>query len=194
MDLTETIAPKSDQLNADDLLTGPRTFTIEKVSAGNPEQPVNVHLVELPGRPYRPSKSMRRVMVAAWGKEANAYAGRRLTLYRNPEITFGREKVGGIEISHVSHLPKPMTVALTATRGKKRTFTVEPLIEASHATPAQIAALVSAMNALGLETAQQKKAAIADQLGEPKSAKDLTAEEAEILTATFETLAQGVEG
>jgi hypothetical protein len=194
MDLTETIAPKSDQLNADDLLTGPRTFTIEKVSAGNPEQPVNVHLVELPGRPYRPSKSMRRVMVAAWGKEANAYAGRRLTLYRNPEITFGREKVGGIEISHVSHLPKPMTVALTAARGKKRTFTVEPLIEASHATPAQIAALVSAMNALGLETAQQKKAAIADQLGEPKSAKDLTAEEAEILTATFESLAQGVEG
>jgi hypothetical protein len=133
-------------------------------------------------------------MVAAWGKEANAYAGRRLTLYRNPEITFGREKVGGIEISHVSHLGKPMTVALTATRGKKRTFTVEPLVEASRASDAQIAALVSAMNALGLETAQQKKAAIADQLGEPKSAKDLTAEEAEILTATFETLAQGVEG
>ena len=96
MDLTDSIAPKSDQLNAEDLLTGPRTFTIEKVAAGSIEQPVNVHLVEFPGRPYRPSKSMRRLMVAAWGKESSVYAGRRLTLYRNPDIMFGKDKVGGI--------------------------------------------------------------------------------------------------
>lgn len=127
MDLTESIAPKSDQLNAEDLLTGPRTFTIEKVNAGSVEQPVNVHLVELPGRPYRPSKSMRRLMVAAWGKEAEAYAGRRLTLYRNAEIMFGREKVGGIEIAEMSHIDKPLTVALTVTRGKRKNFTVKPL-------------------------------------------------------------------
>ena len=136
MDLTETIAPKSDQLNAEDLLTGPRTFTIEKVNAGSAEQPVNVHLVELPGRPYRPSKSMRRLMVHAWGKEASAYAGRRLTLYRNPDITFGRDKVGGIEISHVSHIDKPVTVALTVTRGKRKNFSVAPLAEAAPAQPA----------------------------------------------------------
>jgi hypothetical protein len=189
MDLTETIAPKSDQLNADDLLTGPRTFTIEGVSAGNPEQPVNVHLVELPGRPYRPSKSMRRVMVAAWGKEANAYVGRRLTLYRNPDITFGRETVGGIEISHMGNLAKPMTVALTATRGRKRTFTVQPLVEESHASDAQIAQLVTALNALGHATSAQKSAAIAEQLGEKKSAKELTAEEAEVLIVTFQGMA-----
>lgn len=127
MDLTESIAPKSDQINAEDLLTGPRTFTIEKVSAGNPEQPVNVYLVELPGRPYRPSKSMRRVMVSAWGKEASAYAGHRLTLYRDPEVTFGRDKVGGIKISHMSNLDKRLTVALTVTRGKRAMYTVEPL-------------------------------------------------------------------
>lgn len=129
MDLTESIAPKSDQLNAEDLLTGPRTFTIEKVNAGNPEQPVNVHLKEFPGRPYRPSKSMRRLLVSAWGKEAAAYTGRRLTLYRNPEITFGKDKVGGIEIAEMSHLDKPLTVALTVTRGKRKNFTVKPLTE-----------------------------------------------------------------
>ena len=138
MDLTETIAPKSDQLNAEDLLTGPRTFTIEKVNAGSAEQPVNVHLVELPGRPYRPSKSMRRLMVHAWGKEASAYAGRRLTLYRNPDITFGRDKVGGIEISHVSHIDKPVTVALTVTRGKRKNFSVTPLKEAAPPQPASV--------------------------------------------------------
>ena len=54
VDLTESIAPKSDQLNAEDLLTGPRTFTVEKVTAGTTEQPVDVHLVEFPGRPFKP--------------------------------------------------------------------------------------------------------------------------------------------
>jgi hypothetical protein len=130
MDLTESIAPKSDQLNADDLISGPVTVTISEVAKGSDEQPVDVRLVEFPGRAYRPSKSMRRIMVSAWGKEASAYAGRRLTLYRNPEITFGRDKVGGIEISHLSHLDKPLTVALTATRGRRKNFTVTPLPDA----------------------------------------------------------------
>jgi len=127
MDMTATIAPKSDQLNADDLISGPVTVTIQEVVQGNAEQPVDVRLVEYPGRAYRPSKSMRRVMVMAWGPEAAAYTGKRLTLFRNPDITFGRDKVGGIEISHLSGLDKPLTVALTATRGKRKNFTVQPL-------------------------------------------------------------------
>ena len=68
-------------------------------------------------------------MVMAWGAEASAYAGRRLTLYRNPEITFGKDKVGGIEISALSHLEKPLTVALTATRGRRKSFSVQPIAE-----------------------------------------------------------------
>ena len=135
LDMTESIAPKSDQLNADDLMAGPVTVTISEVSKGTPEQPVDVHLVEFPGRAYRPSKSMRRIMVAAWGKDASAYAGHRLTLYRNPEITFGRDKVGGIEIGAMSHLEKPLTVALTATRGKRKQFKVEQLQEAAPSAP-----------------------------------------------------------
>lgn len=127
MDLTESIAPRSDQLNAEDLLTGPRAFTIEKVNEGSAEQPVNVHLVEFPGRPYRPSKTCRRLMVAAWGKDSSAYAGRRLTLYRDPEITFGRDKVGGIRISHMSHIDKRLTLALTVTRGKRAAYIVDPM-------------------------------------------------------------------
>lgn len=127
MDMTATIAPKSDQLNADDLISGPITVTVAEVAAGSPEQPVDVRLVEFPGRAYRPSKSMRRILVSAWGAEASAYTGRRITLYRNPEIMFGRDKVGGIEISHLSDIDKPLTVALTATRGRRKNFTVQPL-------------------------------------------------------------------
>lgn len=130
MDLTQTIAPRSDQLNADDLITGPVTVTIDKVTAGAAEQPVDVHLVEFPGRAYRPSKSMRRVLVAAWGKDGDPYAGRRMTLYRDAEVTFGRDKVGGIKISHLSHIDKRLSIALTVTRGKRAMHTVEPLPDA----------------------------------------------------------------
>ena len=137
MDMTSTIQPRSDQLNADDLLTGPMTVTITEVTQGNAEQPVNVNTVETPGRPYKPSKSMRRVMVAGWGKDAATYAGKRLTLYCNPKIKFGGQEVGGIEISHMSDIDGDLKVSLTATRGKKKLHTVKPLAAPAPYTPSQ---------------------------------------------------------
>ena len=130
MDLTAAIAPKSDQLNAEDLLTGERTFTIASVEPGSAEQPVNVHLVEMPGRPWRPSKSMSRVMAYLWGPDTEPYASRRVTLYRDPEVTFGRDKVGGIKIAAMSHIDAPKSVSLTVTRGKRAAHTVQPLKDA----------------------------------------------------------------
>jgi len=127
MDITETIAPRSDQLNADDLLTGPRTFTVEKVTAGSVEQPVEIHMAGFPGRPFKPSKTVRRILVAAWGPEASNYVGRRMTLYRDPSIRFGKDEVGGIRVSHLSDIDKRLQLALTVTRGKRAPFTIDPL-------------------------------------------------------------------
>lgn len=134
MDLTDTIIPRSDQLNAEDLLTGPRTVTITEVKRGNAEQPVAVHLDGLPGRPYYPCKSMRRVMVAAWGADASAYVGRRMRIYRDPAVRFGGLDVGGIRIEALSHIDKPMTLALTVTRGKRAPYTIKPLADDAPAT------------------------------------------------------------
>lgn len=140
MDLTESIAPRSDQINAEDLLTGPRTVTITDVQRGTTEQPVNIVTAEFgPGRPYKPSKTMRRVLVAAWGPDAAAYIGRRLLIYRDPEITFGKDKVGGIRISAMSDIDSRLTLALTVTRGRRAPFTVDPLPPETPAT--RIAAL-----------------------------------------------------
>lgn len=139
MDITDTLAPTSDQLDAVDLLTGPRTFTIERVSKGNAEQPVQIHLAEFP-RPWRPGKSMRRVLVAAWGPDATAYVGRSVTLYCDPDVKFGGERVGGTRISHMTDLKggKPLSVPLLISRGKSAIFTVQPLTE-----PARTAAAAS---------------------------------------------------
>src|SRR5699024_410496 len=50
-----------------------------------------------------------------------------LKLFRNPDIKFGRDTVGGIEIEAMSHLNKPLEVPLTVSRGKRRKFVVQPL-------------------------------------------------------------------
>ncbi|MDF2915945.1 MAG: RoPhREQ2 gp58 [Microbacterium sp.] len=127
MDLTETTAPRSDQQNYDDVATTPRTVTIEEVRPGSAEQPVEIHLVEYPGRPYKPSKSMRRVLVAAWGADSTKYAGRSIRIYGDPTVKFGGQTTGGIKLSHLSDIDAPLTVHLTATRGKRAPHTVEPL-------------------------------------------------------------------
>lgn len=132
MDLTETTAPKSDQQNFDDYAAGiTRTVTVTEVKRGNAEQPAEVHLAEFPGRPYKPSKSMRRVLVAAWGPDTTTYTGRRITLYGDPSVKFGGNVVGGIKISNLSHIDKRIDVSLTETRGKRAKHTVEPLIESA---------------------------------------------------------------
>ena len=145
MDMTQSITPKSDQWNADDLVSRSVTVTIESVVKGSAEQPVDVRLVETPGKAYRPSKSMRRVMVEAWGIESSAYTGHQLTLFRNPKIRFGGMVVGGIEISHMSHIDRPMTIALTRSKGKRESFTVAPLADAA---PEPTAAEVTAASDL----------------------------------------------
>ncbi|HLS01491.1 MAG TPA: hypothetical protein VK054_05845 [Beutenbergiaceae bacterium] len=127
LDISRSIEPRSDQQNYDDYVAGPKTVTVEKVTKGTNEQPVEIHLVEYPGRPYKPAKSMRRVLVQAWGADASQYAGRRLTLYGDPEVRFGGQQVGGIRISHLSHLDGPLTLSLTVTRGKRAAYKVDPL-------------------------------------------------------------------
>lgn len=127
MDLTNTIIPKGDQTNADDLIAGPRTIKIVSVEAGSKEQPVTINYEGDDGRPYRPSKGMRRVLVSIWGKESSAYIGRRLTLYCDPTVTFGPDKTGGIRISHASDIKEPVEIALTVKRGKRKPFIVEPM-------------------------------------------------------------------
>jgi hypothetical protein len=130
MDISTTTAPRSDQQNFDDYISGPKTVTITEVRQGNAEQPVEVHLVEFPGRPYKPSKSMRRVLIAAWGPDSKVYAGRRMTLVGDPTVKFGGSVVGGIKISHLSHIDKRQTLNLTVTKGKRAPHTVEPLADA----------------------------------------------------------------
>lgn len=153
MDIASTTAPKSDQQNYDDYIAGPKTVTVTEVRAGSVEQPVEIHLAEYPGRPFKPSKTARRVLVAAWGADASEYVGRRMTLYGDPTVKFGGATVGGIRISHLSHIDKPLTLSLTTTRGKRAPVTIQPLPDVDPAITRHLDAIANADSIDELKTA-----------------------------------------
>ncbi|OYY74022.1 MAG: hypothetical protein B7Y43_19845, partial [Sphingomonas sp. 28-62-20] len=135
-DMSVVIVPKSDQISSDDFLAGPKTFTIEGVSISpGTEQPVSIKLEGEP-RVWKPCKSMSRVLVQVWGPDANVYTGRSLTLYRDPKVKWGGMEVGGIRVSHMSHMNGRLLLQLTATKGKRAPHVVEPLIAEVRQHPA----------------------------------------------------------
>jgi len=173
--LLDTIIPKSDQLNADDLIGRTMTITITGVSrTDNGEQPIALSFEGDNNKPYKPCKSMRRVLVNIWGPDGNAYAGRSMSLYRDDTVRFGGAEVGGIRISHMSHMTKPVTMALTATRANRKPFVVKPLVaQKEPETPKTdrvadgVAALIERINAAGNEDA------LTAMLADPNTDKQL---------------------
>lgn len=128
MDLSKTIIPKSDQLNADDLVSGAMTIKIRDIKAGADEQqPVNLYFDGDNNKPYKPCKSMRRLLVQIWGADGTKYVGRSMTIFRDDSVKFGGVDVGGIRISHVSDIDAPVKVLITTAKSKRRPFEVQPL-------------------------------------------------------------------
>lgn len=127
-----TIVPKSDQLNADSFIGGEsKTIKITSVTIKPGDQPTTIFYEGDNGRPYKPGKSMARVLVHCWGADANQYIGRSMTLYADPTVIFGGAKVGGIRISHLSDISQPITMMLTNTKASRKPFTVKPLVAES---------------------------------------------------------------
>ena len=66
-------------------------------------------------------------MVQFWGKDASQYAGRSMTLFRDAKVTWAGAEVGGIRISHMSHIDGKQTMSLTASNKAKKPYVVLPL-------------------------------------------------------------------
>jgi hypothetical protein len=127
-DMSSTIIAKSDQLNADDLISGAITIRIRDTKvASTGEQPVSIFYDGDNNKPWKPCKSMARVLVAAWGASSKAYIGKSLTLFRDPSVKWAGMEVGGIRISHMSDIGGTQTIPITVTRGNKKPYLVKPL-------------------------------------------------------------------
>jgi len=170
MDLTKALAPKSDQLDFADLdASGPQVFTITDVTENGTEladqQPVNIALAEFP-RVWRPSKGMLRVLADNWGKDVTAWVGRRVELYGDPEVYFGKEKRGGTRISRLSHITGSKTTLVNPRGGRGAHWTVKPLPAPTPAldiaTTTDRAALKGAWRAATPEVRAQIEARVAE--------------------------------
>lgn len=137
IDVTKAIEPKSDQQNADSLLSGPRTIKIRDI-AYNPtaeSQPLWIYFEGDEGKPWKPCRTAARVLVSIWGPDAKKWIGLHCTIYNDPDVVFGGAKVGGIRVSHMEGLSSPRTLMLTKTRGKKGATVIKPLeVEAAAST------------------------------------------------------------
>lgn len=125
--LRTTIVPKSDQLNAEQLLGGGMTVTVSDVRIGSDDQPVIVHYDGDDGRPYKPCKTMRKLLIFAWGEDGRDWIGKSMTLYNDQAVKFGGMAVGGIRISEMTDIERDIAISLTATKGKKALHTVKLL-------------------------------------------------------------------
>jgi hypothetical protein len=153
--MSSVIVPRSDQTNSDDLLSGPRTITITGVDIRpGTEQPVSVHYQGDNDRPWKPCKSQCRVMVALWGPDANVYTGRQLTLYCDPKVKWGGVEVGGIRISHASHMEADRTLSLTVTKGQRKPFVVRRMETVSLGSVLTLIAGATTLDALTAAASQ----------------------------------------
>lgn len=144
VDITKMVAPKTDQLNADDFI-GKAPVTIRITGAkdtGNKEQPLAISYEGDNGKPWKPNLAMRRVLIQIWGDEVCAEAekhfqGRAVTLYRDPDVKFGGIAVGGVRISHASNITQETKCTMTISKGKRVEFIVKPL-KIEQAAPAVV--------------------------------------------------------
>mgnify|MGYP000420360861 CR=1 FL=1 len=170
-DMRTVTQPKSDQINADDLVAGPMTIRVRdiKITPGT-EQPVSIYF-EGSDKAFRPCKTMARMMSAPnlWGPDAKQYIGRSLTLYRDPDVKWGGLAIGGIRISHMSHIDGPVKMAVAESKAKRKIHTVQ-ILTADVIDPAakwtadfigKVAAVTSMDELKALETLPDNVAAIA---------------------------------
>lgn len=127
VDMSRFIEAKSDQINADDLIGTSKTITITRVTGNDGDQPVSIYYQGDNGKPFKPCKTIRRVLMGVWGKYANEYVGKSMTIYRDDAVTFGGLATGGIRISHMSHIDKETVVVVMKSKGKKAGVNILPL-------------------------------------------------------------------
>lgn len=174
-DLRDTIVPKSDQLNADQLLGGPMTIRVTSVRRGNDEQPITIGYENDGGRPFKPCKSMRKVLIFAWGEDGGQWIGRMMTVYNKRDVKWAGVEVGGIRISHLSHINADIQLSLAATRGKKEPAIIkrldsnDPVVDARAKLEAAARAGMDALKAAWAEC--KHKSAIGGEAGCPATLK-----------------------
>ena len=127
--LSDTVKTKSDQLNADDLLGGSVDVMITGIRRGSADQPI---IIDIQGfMPFKPCKTVRRILIKGWGDNGHSWVGKSLRLYNDPTVKWAGVAIGGIRVSHMSDI-EPFKIALNASAKHKLQHEIGLLVPEDH--------------------------------------------------------------
>lgn len=130
LDVTKMCAAKSDQINAIDLISGPRIAKITDVKIfSETDQPIHVVLDGDSKRPWKCSKTSVRVLAALYSNDASKWIGKHIEIYCDETVLWGGQPVGGVRQSKAEGIASPKRLSLTKSRTKKETVVINPLSE-----------------------------------------------------------------
>jgi len=127
--LSDTVKTKSDQLNADDLVAGSVDVIITGIRRGSADQPIIIDIQGL--MPFKPCKTVRRILIKGWGDNGHSWVGKSLRLYNDPSVKWAGVAIGGIRVSHMSDI-EPFTIALNASAKHKLHHEIGLLVPEDH--------------------------------------------------------------
>ena len=130
VDIRAATKPKSDQLNYETFLTGPQTFTVSKVTPGDRDHPVFIHMNECPATPYKPSKGMLKCIAQpdGWGDKSSQWVEKSITLYGDPTVIYGGVEVGGIKVAALSDINGDYETLISARRGVRKPHLIKKIV------------------------------------------------------------------
>ena len=128
LDVTKMCAAKSDQINAIDLISGPRIAKITDVKIfSETEQPIHVVLDGDTKRPWKCSKTSVRALASLYSSDASNWIGKHIEIYCDESVLWGGQQVGGVRQSRAEGITAPKRLTLTKSRQKKETVVINPL-------------------------------------------------------------------
>lgn len=137
LDITPFIEAESDRITSDDLIAGPASYTVARVEGRSEQDGKKRLVIHLQGasKPFIPCKGMVRLLGHLWGADLSQWVGRGLTLYRDPDVRFGKDMTGGVRICAVSDIERPATVPIRTSQKSVKAYKVDPLARQQLATP-----------------------------------------------------------
>lgn len=140
--IVESSKPKSDQLNAADLIGRELVIKIVRVDIDlAKDQPATVHAETMDGkkmRPFKPCKNMQRVMIQGWGDDEKIYAGKYLRLFHDPKVKWGGQDVGGVRVNAMSNIKHDFTFNYRSSRTNVEPMKIAKLDVAAIADQPQV--------------------------------------------------------
>lgn len=128
-DVSFALEARSDQLNAVDIMGAEPIIRIRDVKVKQGDQPVSVYFDGDNNRPWKPCKSMLRILAGAWGRDSSKWVGKYVKLYFDPSVKYAGKEVGGIRIKALSDIdPRGVDFVVTLNRQQRQPCHI-PLLE-----------------------------------------------------------------